>query len=69
MQCNLCEKDAEVESETHLLTCSKITENLDPSINLDNAYYEDIFSDNIEDQVAITKIFDLVLKKRNMLMK
>ena len=68
MQCSLCEDENEEESEIHLLKCSKIEENISSNINLATANYENIFGDNIEDQMAITKIFDLVFKTKDTLL-
>ena len=69
MQCSLCEDENDEESEIHLLKCAKIIEKIGPNVNLANARYENIFSDKIEDQVAITKVFDLVFKTKDVLMK
>ena len=70
MKCSLCESSSEEESETHLLKCTKIHENIDAKdvIVLKNAKYEHIFSNNIDDQVTITKIFAKVFKTRNILL-
>lgn len=71
MQCSLCKISSEEESETHLLKCSKIQENIGDAhdvIDLKNAKYENIFSNKIEDQVTITKIFAKVFKTKNILL-
>ena len=68
MKCRLCDNPNEDESEIHLLKCIKISENIESSSDLSNATYEQIFSDNLEDQVSITKIFDLVFKTRRRLL-
>ena len=68
MKCRLCDNPNEDESEIHLLNCIKIQENIESSIDLPNAKYEQIYSDNLEDQVNITKIFDLVFKTRRRIL-
>ena len=68
MFCSLCESDEEEESEKHLLKCLKIVEKIGTSIDLANAKYEDIYSDNIEDQIKITKVFDKVMKTKKILL-
>ena len=65
MYCSLC-KNKEEESEQHLLKCSKILEGIDDH-SIKNAVYKDIFSNNLEDQVRITKIFSKVVKCRQTL--
>ena len=67
MQCSICNDKNIEESEVHLLNCKKILENIGGDINLNNAKYDDIFSDNLEEQIAITKVFDKVLKTRTIL--
>ena len=66
MTCRLCKDTTEDESETHLLKCSKIIENVD--IDLSNAQYENIYSDNLEEQISITKIFSAIFKARFLLL-
>ena len=68
MKCRLCDNPNEDESEIHLLKCIKIQESIDSSIDLPNVIYENIYSDNLEDQVFITKVFDLVFKTRSRLL-
>ena len=68
MQCRLCGDKNEEESETHLLKCDKIRENINSKYDLTDASYENIFSDNVEDQISITKIFNEVFKIRNTLL-
>ena len=63
MQCRLCEKDED--SERHYLKCDKISNKIDPSIDLNQAKYENIFSSNIEEQINITRIFDQIFKIRS----
>ena len=67
MKCSLCEDESEEESECHLLRCPKIVAEIKDPRNITNATYEDIFSDNIDTQVNITKIFNEVLKVRKVL--
>ena len=67
MQCSICKDKNSEESEIHLLNCKKIIENIDSETNLTNAKYENIFSDNLEEQIFITKIFDKVLRTKAML--
>ena len=69
MKCSLCDNSTDDESEKHLLKCTKILEKIDNSSELQNARYENIFSQDIDEQVNITKIFDKVLKIRNILLK
>ena len=66
MLCRLCKK--EEDSEKHYLECEEIIKNIDHSIDLTQANYENIFSSNIDDQIVITKIFDQVFKTRNKLL-
>ena len=60
MLCRLCKK--EEDSEKHYLECDVIRENIDHSIDLTQAKYENIFSSDIEDQILITKIYDQIFK-------
>ena len=71
MQCTLCDENSEEESESHLLQCTKIRANLDLDTIMEifDASYEQIFSQNIDQQIKITKIFAKVLKLRNILLK
>ena len=64
---SLC-KNREEESEQHLLKCSKILETIDDQ-SVTSAIYKDIFSNNLEDQVRITKLFSKVAKCRQTLQK
>ena len=66
LQCRLCEKYED--SERHYLVCEKILNNIDPSIELKTANYEQIFSSDIEEQVNITKIFYEIFKLRSKLL-
>ena len=63
MQCSVCNEKNNEESEIHLLHCTIIIENI--NIDLTNAKYENIFSDNLEEQTTITKIFNKVFKTGN----
>ena len=67
MLCSLCKDESEEESEPHLLRCSKILSEVKNDIDVINAKYGNIFSDNIEDQVKITKIFSKVFKAKKVL--
>ena len=67
MHCTLCEDNSEEESEAHLLKCTKILDKLDEDIS--NVSYEQIFSQNIDEQIKITKVFSKILKVRNILLK
>ena len=67
MYCSLCQDKSEEESEEHLLNCIKILENLDNPTEVENATYSDIFSNNLDDQVKITKIFAKIVKTRKRL--
>ena len=70
MQCTLCENKSDEESEAHLLKCTKILENaeINPA-EISSASYEQIFSQNIEEQIKITKVFSKILKVRSILLK
>ena len=67
MHCSLCRDESEEETELHLLKCSKIIDEVKEDIDLTKAKYEDIFSNKIEDQVVITKIFCEVFKAKKLL--
>ena len=62
MNCSICQLDSTEESEKHLLQCSEIVKKIDTEINLIDAKYDDIFSESMEDQVQITKIFEKIMK-------
>ena len=66
MYCSLCKNESEDESEIHLLKCSVIRQEI--KIDITKASYEHIFSDNIDNQVYITKIFNQVFKTRKILL-
>ena len=69
MQCRLCDEKDEEESEIHLIKCNKIMQHYSSStIDLLNAKYDHIFSQNIEEQVQITKIYNLIFKTRSRLL-
>ena len=63
MQCRICEDKSEEESEKHLLKCSKIVQQC-TNFDISNAKYEDIFSDDIDKQISIAKIYTFALKTR-----
>ena len=67
MKCFLCENDED--SEKHLLKCPKILENIDNPTEVQNACYENIYSQNLDDQIIVTKIYDKIFKTRNILLK
>ena len=66
IRCRLCQKDED--SEKHYLKCEIVLRNIEPSIDLTTASYDNIFSSNIEDQVNITKIYDQIFKIRSKLL-
>ena len=68
MKCSLCEDDSQEETEIHLLKCVKILAEIKNTLDITSAKYGDIFSENIEDQVTITKTFNEVLKIRKVLL-
>ena len=68
MQCRLCKDESDEESEKHLLKCVVILQNIDKHLDLSSAGYDDIFSENIEAQISITKIFAAIFKVRNDLL-
>ena len=68
MKCALCENENDEESEKHLLKCPIILENMDNVAEVQNACYDDIYSQNIDSQINITKIFAKVFKTRSTLL-
>ena len=66
MHCSLCQDKTDEESEIHLLKCIKILENSSNPSELKSAIYEDIFSNDLEKQVTITKIFAKIVKIRTL---
>ena len=70
MQCRLCDDKTTEESEKHLLKCVNILKNINPNTHTDlsRVTYEDIFSEDIEVQIAITKIFSAIFKTRQKLL-
>ena len=69
MQCRLCDDKNEEESERHLIKCSKIIQHYSGStVDLLNAKYEHIFSQNIEEQIEVSKVSNLILKTRSRLL-
>ena len=68
MLCKLCHDKNEEESESHLLKFEIIHENISSEINLTSAKYENIFSENLEEQIQIVKIFDKIFKLRSKLL-
>ena len=68
MECRLCKDKNSEESEKHLLNCTVIEQNIDSNVDLQNVQYENIFSDNINEQILITKVFDKVFKTRDFLL-
>ena len=69
MYCRLCKDTSEEESERHLLKCKNIIDNIDSNIDISTAKYESIFSENIEDQVSITKIYRAIFKTQAKLLQ
>ena len=65
MKCRICDDDESIDSEKHYLKCSKVIEHFDANNeDISNATYDDIFSEEIEKQISITKTFELVFKIR-----
>ena len=67
MRCRLCDDKNEEESEKHLLKCDKIIKELSSSqslIDLSKSSHEQIFSDNIEEQTSIAKVYSFIVKTR-----
>ena len=64
MQCRLC--DSEEESESHLIECSEVVKKIGNDFNLIDSDYLDIFSNNLEDQIEITKIFEKIMKVKTL---
>ena len=69
MQCSLCEIQSKEESEIHLLECSKIMSSIGQDIDLANANYSDIFSENIDNQITITQVFEKIIKIKKIHLK
>ena len=69
MFCRICQDQSEEESEKHLLKCKDIIENIESNINISNAKYESIFSDNVEEQASIAKVYNSILKTRLKLLQ
>ena len=61
LTCHFCNEE---ESQPHLLLCTEITDGIDTS----EVQYDDIFR-NLEKQVKITKVFDQILKQRDLKLK
>ena len=68
LNCRLCDDKTEIESEEHYLKCKQILQNLEDTSDIVNARYDNIFNDNIEEQLVITKVFDKVFKLRRKLL-
>ena len=68
MHCRLCGDKNSEESEKHLMNCEVILQNVDLSDDFKNMNYDDIFSDNIEKQICITKFFNKIFKTRDILL-
>ena len=68
MKCRMCEDENSIDSEEHYLKCSKILENFDDNEDILNAKYEDIFSQNIDEQISITRIFETIFKIRQKIL-
>ena len=64
MFCRICDNKTDEESENHLLKCQTILNHIDGNIDISNARYEHIFSENLDEQVSITKVFQSILKIR-----
>ena len=58
LTCHFC---PEQESQSHLLSCKQITDGIDTS----EVQYKDIFKSGYK-QERITKVFDRILKQRNL---
>ena len=68
MTCSLCDDASQEETEIHLLKCKKITDQIKNNFDIANATYEDIFSESIEAQLHITKMFNEVFKMKKVLL-
>ena len=60
MLCSVYQK--EEDSERHYIECDQIRENIDHSVALNQVDYENIYSSDIEDQIYISKVYDLIFK-------
>jgi predicted O-linked N-acetylglucosamine transferase (SPINDLY family) len=69
MKCSLCKDPSEDESEIHLLQCPKILGEIANEVDTTNSNYMDIFRDNLQKQVTITRIFDNVFKTKKILLQ
>ena len=64
MQCRICNLNEE--SEKHLINCSEVVKKIGGEFNLNEANYLDIYSENIESQIKITRIFEKIMKIKIM---
>ena len=69
MYCRLCNDLTEEESERHLLKHIKIINKIESNVDLSNANYDDIFSENVEDQASITRVYNSIFKTRSKLLQ
>ena len=60
MQCRICNLDEE--SERHLIQCTEVLKKMDEDFNFTEVDYLDIFSQNLDNQITITKIFEKIMK-------
>ena len=65
MQCDLCQEEDSIESQTHLLQCSFLTNHEDLKHDIKTIKYEDIY-DNLDAQVKAVKVWRKIMKTRNL---
>ena len=68
MQCDLCQEEDSIESQTHLLQCSFLTNHEDLKHDIKTIKYEDIY-DNLDAQVKAVKVWSKIMKTRNFAYK
>ena len=66
MECRMCSLDTEEESEKHLMKCSEVLKKINNEFNLIDANYLDIFSEDLSNQINITRIFEKIIKIKTL---
>ena len=66
LNCDLC-TDNEIQSDNHLLQCSTIIEECSQLSSDISSEYEDIFSNDVQNQMKITKLYSAVFKTKTKL--
>ena len=66
LNCNLCNDDV-IQSDNHLLQCSKIIEECSELIRNNVLAHKQIFSNDVNKQLSITKLYSKVFKTKTLL--